>query len=158
MANYVATDAFVEYLHENGIGGNPLIDLRILDSEIENEITERFSEEYDRAADGEATVDPFASMLTPMANGEEPQITKGDVLQAWADEVRKAFPRAYMMEYTREEAVTMLNLLNRKHLDTYLSIQIIPGYSYTIFDLMRGWNEIHPGENPVTFTGYDLMP
>lgn len=158
MTNYAAIDAFEEYLHNNGISGNPLIDLRILDSEIENEITERFTEEYDRAADGEATVDPFASMLTAMANGEEPQITKGDVLQAWADEVRKAFPRAYMKEYTREEAVTMLNLLNRKHLDTYLSIQIIPGYSYNVFDLKDAWNETHLGENPVTFTCYDLMP
>ena len=158
MTNYAATDAFVEYLHENGIGGNPLIDLRIHNREIENEITERFSEEYDRAADGEATVDPFASMLTAMANGEEPQITKGDVLQAWADEVRKAFPRAYMEEYTREEAVTMLNLLNRKHLDDLLLVQVIPGYNYTILDLMRGWNETHPEEDQIQFAGYDLMP
>ena len=153
-----AIDAIHKYLN---VDGDPLIDLRCLNHDMGEEMEARYSDAYDQAPDGDPTPDEvlFNQAFAIMMGEPVAPKTKGDVLRDWTAELITAFPRAFMEDYTRDEATTILTLLNRKHVDGSLFLQLSPGFRYNLFDLMRGWNESHPDEQPITFTGYgDYMP
>lgn len=155
MGSYVGVEAMQKYL---AVEGNPLIDLRCLDEKMGEEMEARYTDAYDQAPDGDPTPDNvlFNQMFAPMAADPQPiPQTKGDVLRAWATELRAAFPKAAMKHYTREEACTMLTLLNKTHMDGTLYLQFSPGFRYNIFSLMSAWNEAHPDETPISFSGYE---
>lgn len=152
----------IDAMHRRlGTDGNPLLDLRCLDRAMAQKMEDHYTALYLEAKDGDETpvADRFNAMFDSFFSGEPVEQTKGDVLAAWEVELRNAFPKAFMQDYTREEAKTFLNLLNKKHVDGSVSLQLSNGFCYNMFALMDGWNATHPNAEPLQFTGYgDYMP
>lgn len=149
-------DALMAMQKRLGTNGNPLIDLRCLDSDMAQKMEDRYTEQYMAAREGDEMPheDRLNALFTTYVSDDAYTPTKGDVLAAWEIELRQAFPKAYMEDYTREEALTFFDLLNKKHVGESIGLRLSPGFVYNIFALLRGWNETHPDEKPISFSGY----
>ncbi len=130
----------------------PLV-LRILNNDMAEELETRYVDQYLAARDGgeSSPEEKMEAMFSPLLDGKEYVPTKGDVLVAWRYELQEMIPRAIMQDCTRDEALSVLNFLYRKHVDGMIVLQVSPGFRYHAFDLMRGWNETHPDETPIKY-------
>lgn len=122
-----------------------------------DEATSVFTEyeaKYNKAEDGSRKdlleKDVFAVVTYPPR--------KKDVVENYYSYVCSQMIAHYAEQYTRENMVTMLNLLMRgmKNNYRYFSISIVEGISVSFADLLEAWNRTHPNEKTICLPDPDI--
>lgn len=118
------------------------------------EVFAEYEEKFDNAADDsredQQEIDAFAAFMAPA--------TKTDIVKEYFEHIRRQMIAHYAEQYTREDMVTMLNLLihGMKNNYQYLSISIVEGISVSFADLLKAWNRTHPNEKTICLPDPDI--
>lgn len=131
---------FADFLHT---AEDPMSMMQYLDPVKANEMISRYQKMYDSAGNDIPGED------------EEDSPTKSDVFVEWTRELYHLLPVIFMKQFSRCDAIALLQLFTKTHLAGIDLFRFGPDMlKYDIEDLIDGWNFSHKDEIPISLANH----
>lgn len=89
----------------------------------------------------------FSTMFEGRKEDSEEQLNAcTQQIRNYLEEIVK---RNFVYQYSRDEIVSLLNLLFRGPLRNYRQVEICGGLKVNLDEITMGWNDAHPEEKPI---------